>query len=287
MSRGVLIHAHNNQQIDYALIALCNALMIRHYLEVPVCLVTDAGTIDWLHQCHGTLAARAFDRFILHTEPSRSERRFCDTLSTTHTLPWHNSTRVDSYDLSPYDETLLIDADYLILDKTLRHVWDSPHDLMMNRRVVPLNHGQTRERWVGDTGIELCWATCVYFRKTPLAAMFFDMVRHIREHYDYYSMAYGFPTMLYRNDFAFSIASHMMSGFASSDIATLPSDFLFTSFDCDELIDAPARGDLVFLMNDPRDRWRFTVTRTKDISVHVMNKFSISRQADKLIELYQ
>lgn len=287
MSRGVLIHAHNNQQIDYALIALCNALMIRHYLDVPVCLVISEGCLDWIRQCHGRRVNQAFDKIILHSESGHNTRRFCDTLSTMHNLPWHNATRADSYQLSPFDETLLIDADYLILDKTLRHVWDSPHDLMLNRRVVPLNHSKpTRDLWVGEVGIELCWATCVYFRKTPMAEMFFDIVRHIREHYDYYSMAYEFPTLSYRNDFAFSIATHMLSGFTHSDIATLPADFLFTSFDCDELIDAPAQGDLTFLVNDTHDRWRFTVTRTKGISVHVMNKFSITRQANKLIELY-
>jgi hypothetical protein len=48
----------------------------------------------------------------------------------------------------------------------------------------------------------------------------------------------------------------------------------------------PAKNDLTFLINDRRETWRFTVTRTKGISVHVMNKFSITRQADKLLGLY-
>ena len=100
---------------------------------------------------------------------------------------------------------------------------------------------------------------------------------HVKDKYNYYAMIYGFPVQLYRNDYAFSIAVHMLSGFTHcDDIATLPSPFLFTSFDCDELIDIPSKNDLTFLLNDRRETWRFTVTRTKGISVHVMNKFAIS-----------
>ena len=290
MTRGVLLHAHNNDEIDYALIALCNAFAIKSHLKVPICLNTDEGTLNWLRQERGALVDRAFDEIVIsYVPPSPGTRRFCDTPSTSHTLLWHNKNRLDSYALSPFDETLLIDADYLILDDTLNCVWGSPHDVMLNRRVIPLNHGPvpSHELWLEPTGIEMCWATCVYFRKTTAAATFFNILFHVRQHYGYYSMVYGFPVQLYRNDFAFSIATHMLSGFMRCDeIPTLPSPFLFTSFDCDELIDVPAKGDLTFLINDPTERWRFTLTRTKGISVHVMNKFSLVRQADKLLELY-
>lgn len=290
MSRGVLIHAFNNAQIDYALIALCNALAIKTHLnDVPVCLVTSTGSRDWLRRTHGKLMKRAFDQIIIQDDAMAGERQFSDTPSTRRTLLWHNRSRSDSYALSPFDETLLIDADYLILDATLDKVWGSVHEVMINRDVVPLNHGPapTNELWLEDTGIQMCWATCVYFRKSPLAAMLFDLVRHVKDNYSYYAMIYGFPVQLYRNDYAFSIAVHMLSGFTRcDDIATLPSPVLFSSFDCDELIDVPSQGDLTFLVNDRSQPWRFTMTRTKGVSVHVMNKFSITRQADKLLALY-
>ena len=288
-TRGVLIHAHNNLEMDYALIALCNAFAIKSHLQVPICLVTDEGSLAWLRQQRGDLVDQAFDQIVVITVPIPSNRRFCDTRSTSRTLPWYNRTRSDSYALSPFEETLLIDADYLILDDTLNCVWGSDHDVMLNRHVIPLNHGtlSTHEKLLEATGIELCWATCVYFRKSEAAAILFDIIHHVREHYDYYAMIYGFAPQQYRNDYAFSIAVHMISGFTRcDDIATLPSPFLFTSFDCDELIDVPAKDDLTFLMNDPKEHWRFNLTRTKGVSVHVMNKFSLVRQADKLLELY-
>ena len=290
MNRGVVIHALNNEEIDYTLIALCNALAIKSYLDVPVCLITTEGSVDWLRQHRGELVDRAFDQIILHDDRKTvGQRRFRDTLSTQRDLRWINTTRVDSYALSPFEETLLIDADYLILDDSLKHVWGSPHEVMINRDIIPLHHGTvaTSERWLEDTGIQLCWATCIYFKKSPLAQMLFDLVRHVRRNYEYYSLLYGYGVDLYRNDYAFSIAVHMLSGFTQcDDIASLPSPFLFTSFDGDELIDVPSKGDLMFLMNDQRDTWKFTLTRTKGISVHVMNKYSIVRQADKLLNFY-
>jgi len=284
------MHALNNEQIDYTLIALCNALAIRHYLDVPVCLVTTQGSVAWLRQKYATLVDRAFQQIIVYDDrlPVGS-RRFQDTLSTQRMLRWSNFNRVDSYALTPFDETLLIDADYLVLDDNLKHVWGTAHEVMLNRDIIPLDHGPVppSERWLEDTGIQLCWATVVYFRKSRLAEMLFDVARHVRKHYAYYALVYGYPAELYRNDYVFSIAVHMLSGFTRcDDIPTLPSPFLFTSFDRDELIDVPTQGDLAFFLNHRQEAWRFTLTRTKGISVHVMNKFSIVRQADKLLSYY-
>ena len=44
MSKGVLIFAFNNEQIDYEKIAKLNALMIKYNMDVPVHIITDAGT---------------------------------------------------------------------------------------------------------------------------------------------------------------------------------------------------------------------------------------------------
>ncbi len=292
MSRGVLIYAHNNHQIDYTLISLCNGLCIKTHLDVPVCLVTDDDSLTWLRSRHSKdVIDRAFaDIIIEKTDLNPKGRKFNDTLSTMHELPWYNTSRSDCYRQTPFDETLLIDSDYLVLDNTLNLVWNSANDVMINRHAIPLDHQPVTsgERWLEHTGIELCWATCVFFRKSVLAERLFDMVEHIRENYEYYSMVYGYSTKLFRNDYIFSIAVHMMSGFTRcNDIPTLPSPFLFSSFDRDELINVPARDELVFLLNDRNENWKFRLTKTKHISVHIMNKFSIVRQADKFIELYR
>jgi hypothetical protein len=291
MSRGVLMHAHNNEQVDYGLIAICNALLVKWYLKVPVCLVTDEGTVNWLRQSQGSaLIDQAFDQLVeVEMDYTAGSKRFGDTPYSTHTLPWYNTARSDSFRLSPFEETLLIDVDYLIFDKALSNVWGAASDIMINRQVLPLNHGEVpiRETWLEQTGIRLYWATCLYFRKTEQAEMLFSLVSHIKHCYPYYSMVYGFPTQLFRNDYAFSIAIHMLNGFTEcNDISSLPFPTLLTSFDCDDLIDVPNLGELVFLVNNRTDHWKFALSRTMGTSVHVMNKFAIIRQAKKIINLY-
>ena len=125
MTRGIVMHAYNNDQVDYSLIALCNALAIKSNLNVPVCLITYSGSAEWLVESQGqALVDKAFDEIIIndgvfdeHLKVSR--RRFSDTPHTTFTLPWYNTTRADTYELTPFDETLLIDSDYLVMDNTL------------------------------------------------------------------------------------------------------------------------------------------------------------------------
>ena len=61
MTRGVLIFAQNNSEIDYAKISLYAAQRVEHYLNVPVSLVTDSK--DWLLQSQ-PMAKTVFDRII-------------------------------------------------------------------------------------------------------------------------------------------------------------------------------------------------------------------------------
>jgi hypothetical protein len=292
MTHGIVMHAYNNEQIDYSLIALCNALMIKENLNVPVCLITYTGCVDWLVQSRGQkLVDKAFDHVVIQDLDNKkvSKKRFGDTPHSSHTLPWYNTTRTHTYNLTPFDETLLIDSDYLVMDKNLNVVWGSAHDVMISKEAISLSHHPMRnsEKWLDDTGIKMCWATCLYFKKSKTAETLFDLVNHIKANYEYYAMVYGFDIQLYRNDFAFSVAVHMMNGFVpdGEEIQSLPFSLL-TSFDCDDLIDVPAKNEMKFLINDRKENWKFYLTKTKEMNVHVLNKFAILRQAEKFLEYY-
>jgi hypothetical protein len=292
MSRGYLMFAHNNPQVDYCLMALCNALMIQANSAVKnVALVTDEGSLTWLKQSQGEeLVNRAFSDIILHDAPppSTQKRRFNDTQYSNYDLPWHNASRASAYEVSPYHETILLDTDYLIMDSTLDQVWGSESDLRMNRKAITLNHDPVNEAEsrLEPFGIPMYWATCVYFRKSEFAKTLFDMVDVVRENYDYYQYLYKFPGRLFRNDYAFSIAAHILGGWVEDQIETLPSDTLLSSYDCDDLLDVPGKNELVFLVQDGREHWKYRTTRITNISTHVMNKFALIRNAAKIIELY-
>lgn len=290
MSRGFLIFAHNNEEIDYTLIALCNALMIKANLkENAVALVTNRGSYDWLVEHQGEeLVARAFDHIIFQAGEDGQTRRFRDTASTQKELAWRNRSRATAYTLSPFDETVVIDADYLIQDDTLDRVWGSS-EFRINRHAITLEHKvpHADEMYVSPFTIPLYWATCFYFQKNETAKLLFDMVEHVRENYEFYRMLYRFPGKLYRNDYAFSIAMHVIGGCIPDSVDTLPSPTILTSFDCDEMIAVPGRNELTFLVNDSDEPWRFRVSKVSGINVHVMNKFSIVRCAPKLLEAFR
>lgn len=292
MSRGFLIYAHNNRQIDYGLIAMANARMIKSVMPGSrVAVVTDAGTLDWLKTSRGQPALQqAFDEIITVPSEAAQSRRVHDTISTEHTVEWRNRSRVSAYQITPFDETILLDCDYLVQDRSLELCWGSASEVRMNRdiRLLTYTEPALSDRRVDAVGIPLYWATAVYFRRGEVSETLFGMVEHVRENYEYYRFLYDLPGPLYRNDFAFSIAAHVMNGYYENGgtIEPLPCPFLLTSKDRDDIVDVD-RGSILFLVNDADDSWRFRPSRVERVNVHVMNKFAVVRHAEKLLEVYQ
>ena len=295
MSRGIVMFAHNNPEIDYGLLALCNALMIKSNLkENKVALITDYTTYDDLKLSkYSHLISRAFDE-VVQIEPNDATKdskmkRFNDTFSKHRVLPWHNTTRNDAYNLSPFDETLLLDSDYLVCSPYLDTIWDTKNEIMLNHQAKTLNHAPNRtDVMVNPFTIPLHWATMLYFKKGKAAELMFDIVSHVKENYEYYGFIYGFDGRnMYRNDFAFSIAAHMLNGYRLNNVvASFPYPTILTSYDYDDLVDMPERNSMMFLVNNQENRREYGVSVTKDIDVHVMNKYSILRLADKIVELH-
>jgi hypothetical protein len=218
------------------------------------------------------------------------KRAFRDSSSTVRPLLWHNGTRSDAYALSPFDETILIDSDYLVMDRSLDQVWGGPDDVMIPKRVVPLDGTAPLpvDRRITPYGICMRWATLVYFRKGKTAEALFDMVAHIRQTYSFWKQAHNLPGALYRNDFSFSIAAHMLDGWTEDSplIPEIPGPGLLHTTDRDELIGVPEPGSLLFLCNDQREDWRYRIVRADGLSVHAMNKFAIGRHANRLLSLH-
>lgn len=293
-TKGFLIYAHNNEEVDYGKLAICCALMIKRNLKVnATCLVTDQGTLDWMRSSNEeALIDYAFDHiqvidYATATYHSK-KKNFLDTSSTSKLLSWHNGSRNTAYELSPFDETVILDSDVLVQDKMFDLVWENDEDLMINHKALTLDHNPPNNANVRlDTmGIPMYWATMVYFRKTERAKMLFDLVSHIKSQYEYYQYVYQFGGKLYRNDFAFSIAIHMMNGFLeNNEVKSFPNDQILSSFDTDELI-IVKDNSLTFLIQDRDQEWRFFVNTIKGITVHAMNKYALLRQADTIIQTY-
>ena len=292
MSQGIVFFAHNNTEIDYGSVAIANATMIKHHMGVDaITLITDEGTMRHMNNTWDkNIIDNSFEQ--IKVTPRRrvdNNKRYRDTRHTVNLLPFYNINRSTVYNQSPYDETLVIDVDYLICNNTLNAVWNHKEDLLINRKSFDLlsgRHDNSFDR-VDDFGIDFYWATAFYFKKSEETQIFFNLLEAIKANYPYFKTLYGITSYNFRNDHAFSIAVHMFNGFAKSGLVKhLPVDFLQHTLDYDELYDINSKGSLSFLLEKTSEPGKFIPARTDGVNVHVMNKYSIVRQSKKIVEMY-
>jgi hypothetical protein len=293
MTKGAMMFAHNNEEIDYVKIACLNAQMIKRNLDVGVTLVTDTGTLSWAKQSLGEEYINQCFEYVISEDPDyvykqQNMRAFRDTVYTIKHLPFYNCDHWKAYALSPYDETIFIDADYLIMSDSLNRCWGSKHDIMINKDIKELFFGRVQEKTtVGNSGIDTYWATCIYFRKSELAEHLFFMVKYVYDNYAYYKDLYSTPNAMFRNDYAFSIAVHIMNGCSNSDlIKQLPIPALFKSFDNDDIVSINGQNDVTLLLEKPNCPGDYILSRVRDLDIHIMNKWAILRNYDTLRKAY-
>jgi hypothetical protein len=275
MTRGVLIFAQNNSEIDYAKISLFAAEQVKRHLNVPVSLITDSK--DWLLQSQPT-AVDIFDQFITTWTDTQQTKRFYDGTLASKTLTWKNLNRSDCYELTPYDETLVIDSDYIINSSNLAKIWNNQNDFLIYQDSFDL--AQWRDdrsfRYLNQYAIPFYWATAFYFKKSNENQAFFDLVKHVKLNWSYFRALYNIDSTVFRNDFAFSIAIHMMGDdFAKS----LPGKMNYT-LDRDVLVDIEDTT-LKFLVEKKNYSGEYIATKTTNLDMHVMNKYSLTRYLNK------
>jgi len=292
MSQGIVLFAHNNTEIDYGSVAIANATMIKHHMGVNnITLITDEGTVRHMNDTWDkNIIDNTFENIkVVKRRRVDNNKRYRDTRHTVNLLPFYNINRSTVYTETPYDETLVIDVDYLICNDSLNAVWNHKEDLLINKHSRDLLTGRhdTSFDKVDDFGIDFYWATAFYFRKSQETEIFFNLLEAIKSNYPYFKTMYGITTYNFRNDHAFSIAVHMFNGFAKSGLVKhLPVDFLQHTLDYDELYDVSSKGSLSFLLEKTSEPGKFIPARTDGVNVHVMNKYSIVRQSKKIVETY-
>lgn len=187
-SRGILAFAYNTAATDYESIARKTLAVASSQLGLPYTLITDK---EFLCDSHNTRYDVDLEQFV----------------------QWRNQGRHAAYELSPYDETLVIDVDYLILDKSLLDIFNLPWDYLLHRH----SHALTVE-WaetMGPHSLPYVWATVFAFRKTKKAQQFFELVGKIQRNYGYYCALFNVQERNYRNDYAFAIADIVLNGYTT------------------------------------------------------------------------
>tara|TARA_B110000238_G_scaffold139945_1_gene150930 strand:- start:1871 stop:2722 length:852 start_codon:yes stop_codon:yes gene_type:complete len=277
MNKGVVLFAFNNSSIDYIKQAIYCAKRIKKYLKLPVQLITDNKEyIDDKFPFY----KKYIDEVTCCDAPVSSTRTFHDGIYGEYPkLTWANSARDSAYELSIFEKTLVIDTDLLISNDKLLKCFDTGEDFMIAKDYHMVNtekHYPSLDR-LSDKSIPMYWATILYFTKSNTAKTVFDTVQHIKENYNYYRLTYDIVETKFRNDFAFSIAVHMMRGFVEDGHwpKPIPSD-MWVSLDKDLLVDI--KNDSIQLLAQ-RD-WDYLLVALSDATVHVMNKFSLNNFID-------
>ena len=203
MTTGALIFAFNNEETDYLEMAAWSAKNIRRHLNIPVAVVTDVDP--------GDSRVSGFDRVITANASTGGTRWFEDYQKT---VSWHNAGRTDAYVLSPWEQTLVLDADYVVASNQLRTIINADSDFMCHRLAFDIARGQelTELNQFGQHGLPMWWATVMMFRRSNTAQYIFDCMNMVKENWQHYRDLYGIQKSTYRNDFALSIALGIVSG---------------------------------------------------------------------------
>jgi len=190
-SKGVLIFANNTGYIDYATIAARATTLVEHYLKLPVTIVTGQ---DFANKRYN--------------------------IDSGNFEEWHNGGRYLAYELSPYDQTILIDSDYFVFDDNLLKILEvvSDYQITKTNNYVCSQHSNQ----MGQYGLDTLWATVIVFNKTPKTQILFDLVGVIERNYQYYRDLYNIEARNFRNDYAFTIADNIINGYSSNQENYLP-----------------------------------------------------------------
>jgi hypothetical protein len=279
MKRGALLIARNNSGVDYIKQAVYCASRIKKYLNLPVSIITDNEA--YLKKSF-TDYKKIFDQVIeIKNKKAIQYKKYYDGIHVRKNLEYKNDTRSQAYELSPYDETLLLDTDFIISNLDLLNCFEYPHNLMMYKNAVELSGWRDVSEFskISETGPDFYWATVVFFRKTETNRIFFDLVQHIQENWYHYKNIYQLPYATFRNDYAFSIAAHVMNGYKTGNfIKNLPGTMYYT-IDRDLILEIKD-SEFLFLIETNNGSTNYFPLRIKNSNVHIMNKINLNRIVD-------
>ena len=257
MSKGIVMFAYNGAY-DYVDMARTSAALAKRHLKLPVTLITDQA-VDYPE----------FDTVIVHerTDPEQL------VMTDGELKPWHNQNRNTVYALTPYEQTLVIDADYFVMNSRLKNLFDINLDFACYNTAQDITGIVELQSNIGNTSIPMQWATVMYFRRSELAEAVFDFMLYIRQNYEFYSLMYNFRADKYRNDFALSIAIQTLTGYNIGNFAQIPGtlDSLLLGTD---IVDINDEGEMLYTYPSIITRdMRFS--KLKNTSVHILYKLSL------------
>lgn len=256
MSKGVLLFAFNSDTVDYMAMAVATAKRANQYLNLPVTVVTDKSTDMSKYEYN-------FDHVLYQTADKSNY--------TTEDNVWINKGRYNAYNLTPYDETLLIDTDYLINSDKLLKPFELYDDFMCHINTGFLMIPEEQQELVSDHSFPTLWATVIYFKKTTKTKSIFECMKMVQENYSHYQQLYNMTVPSFRNDFALTIALRIVNG-QKNDISNyIPWKLIHVGKNTQVYRESDTKYTIIY------DQWKYGKIRkeyivVEDTDFHMMNK---------------
>ena len=261
-SKGVVFFAFNTNEIDYVKIADTSARLVERYLNLPITLITDAQSDPKYN----------YDRVV---RVEYTGNNFRNDHISKEVKQWKNHGRYTAYEHSPYDNTLLIDTDYLVLDDSLLKLMELDYDYRIMEHSN--SSAETMPTRMGMVSLPYLWATVVMFRKSKRSELFFSLIGRIQRNWAYYKNLFMVDGTSYRNDYAFAMANLILDGYSLNSKNIIPWK-MFTVVQEVVRIDANLNDKIIIRLKD------FALTLPKH-NVHIMDKnFLVSDNFEEFVE---
>lgn len=258
MSKGAILFAFNSEKFDYYKMAENTAKRINHFLDLPVTLVTDEQSFVQTDYTWDNVAK---------VEPDKNNFRDWGQ--------WINKGRYQAFELSPYEETILLDVDYVVNSDKLLKTFETYNDFCCHNKTAFLMHSNLPQEHLSSYSYETLWATVVTFKKTKRAQQIFQCLEMVQKNFEHYANIHSFISATYRNDYALTLALRIANGHT-----ILPGDFIpwnLVHVGKDTAIYKNSPDELCTEFTVLVDRWNRGKTKTeyitiKDTDFHLINK---------------
>lgn len=259
MSRGVLLFAFNSPKFDYYSMAEYTAKRINHFLNLPVTVVTDKSSIP-------IKLSYSFDNTVI-AEPDKNNIR-------EHTV-WINKGRYQAFDLSPYDETIVLDTDYMVNSNNLLKTFETSIDFCCHDTTTFLMNHKAPQEVLSSYSFKTLWATVMTFRKTKRAKQIFECLEMVQKNYDHYANIHSFISNVYRNDYALTLALRIANGHSLPVSDIIPWNLIHIGRNTSVHMNTGEEFNTEYTVmydNWQRGKLRKEFITIKDLDFHVMNK---------------
>lgn len=249
--KGVLLFAFNTDTVNYYDMAVATAKRANHFLNLPVSIVTDEQSLP-------KNKTYEFDKTIivaLQADNSKENK------------PWYNKGRYRAYDLTPYDETILLDTDYLINTDRLLKVFDFYDDFCCHDTTSYLLQPEAPQEYLSQYSFKTLWATVIVFRKTNRTRQIFESLQMVQENYQHYENIHKFLNNTYRNDYGLTLALRIVNGHSVNKRDVIPWNLIHAESQTKVISNNNSEFNTSYTIL--RDRSYITV---QDCDFHMMNK---------------